>query len=110
MFGTGSTLYVTKSTNDLVFEIAVEYEILRAEPERSISQEARFQVLQKKLEIAGKDNSFFISSLGVVIGVGILMVWFGFKKWHTEVQPIQDEIARLSIRKLRRELGEDESA
>ncbi|MEJ1378147.1 MAG: hypothetical protein RPU32_09290 [Candidatus Sedimenticola sp. (ex Thyasira tokunagai)] len=110
MFGTGATLYVNKSTNDLVFKIAVEYETLKADPVRSVSQEARFQVLQKKLEIAGKDKNLFLFGLSVVIGVGILMMWYGFKKWHTEVQPIQDEMARLSLKKLKREVGEDESA
>ncbi|CAC9601131.1 hypothetical protein [uncultured Gammaproteobacteria bacterium] len=38
------------------------------------------------------------------------MVGYGFKKWHTEIQPLQDEMARLSLKKLRREVGEDESA
>lgn len=110
IFGCGATLYVSKSTNDLLFEIAVEYETLKADPVRTVSQEARFQVLQKKIEIAGKDKALFLSGLGGVIGIGILMVWYGFRKWHTEVQPIQDEISRLTLKKLRREVGEDESA
>ncbi|CAC9587217.1 hypothetical protein [uncultured Gammaproteobacteria bacterium] len=50
IFGIGSTLYVGKTTNDLVFEIAVEYQTLKADPVRSVSQEARFQVMQKNLK------------------------------------------------------------
>ena len=42
MFGIGSTLYVSKSTNDLVFGIAVEYETLKADPVRSVSEKPRF--------------------------------------------------------------------
>ena len=110
IFGTGATLYVNKSTNDLAFEIAVEYETLKADPVRSVSQEVRFQVLQKKLEIARKDKNVFLYGLSVVIGIGIFMVLYGFKKWHTEVQPIQDQMARLSLKKLKREVGEDEGA
>jgi len=110
IFGIGATLYVNKSTNDLVFEFAVEYETIKADPLRSVSQEARFQILQKKLVVAKNDKTLFLSSLGGVIGIGILMVWYGFKKWHTEVQPIQDEMARLNLKKLRREMGEDENA
>ncbi len=45
IFGIGSILFVSRSTNDLVFEVAVEYETLKADPVRSVSQEARFQVL-----------------------------------------------------------------
>lgn len=110
IFGIGSTLYVNKSANDLVFEFAVEYETLKADPLRSVSQEVRFQILQKKLGVAKSDKTLFISILGVINGIGIFMVWYGFKKWHTELQPIQDEMARLNLKKLRRELGEDEKA
>lgn len=110
IFGIGSILFVNRSTNDLVFEVAVEYETLKADPVRSVSQEARLQVLQKKLEIAICDKKFYICGIALVIGTGIFMMWYGFKKWHTEVQSIQDKITRLSLKKLQRELGEDESA
>ncbi|MEJ1390119.1 MAG: hypothetical protein RPU34_04380 [Candidatus Sedimenticola sp. (ex Thyasira tokunagai)] len=110
IFGIGVAIFVSKSTNDLAFEIAVEYEILKADPMRTLSQEARFQVLQRQLEIAKNNKHFFLSSLGIVIGIGIIMMWYGFRKWHTEIQPLQDEMARLSLKKLQRELGEDESA
>jgi len=110
IFGVGSTLYVNKSTNDLVFEFAVEYETLKADPVRSVSQEVRFQILQKKLEVAQKDKTFYIYSLGFVVAIGLSMLGYGFKKWHTEIQPIQDEMARLNLEKLRRELGEDKDA
>jgi len=110
IFSAGATIYVNKSTNDLAFGITVEYETLKADPVRTVSQEARFQVLQKKLEIAKSNKNFYTICLGVIIGVGILMIGYGFKKWHTEVQPVQDEIARLSLQKLRQEVGEGESA
>ena len=38
------------------------------------------------------------------------MMLYGFKKWHTEVQPIQDEIARLNLKKLQREIGDEVEA
>lgn len=110
VFGAGATIYVNKSTNDLAFEIAVEYETLKADPMRSVSQEARFQVLEKKLEIAVSDKKVFSYGLAVVIAFGFIMVWYGFKKWHTEVQPIQDQIARLTLEKLKQELGRDDKA
>ncbi|WP_416397404.1 hypothetical protein [Allohahella sp. A8] len=109
IFGIGSTVYVNQATNDLVFNIAVEYETLKADPMRSVSHEANFQVLKRRLEIAKQNNGAFFTGLSVVIAIGIFMMWYGFKKWHTEVQPVQDEMARLSLKRLRRELGEDES-
>jgi hypothetical protein len=110
IFGIASTLYVNKSSNDLVFEVGVEYELLNANPVREVSEEARFQLLKKKLEVSKSNKLFFLSGLGVLIGIGVSMMGYGFKKWHMEIQPIQDEIAKLNLKKLRREVGEDESA
>ncbi|MES9901110.1 MAG: hypothetical protein ABW168_00340 [Sedimenticola sp.] len=110
IFSIGAVIFVSKSTNDLVVEIAVEYKILEADPIRTLSQETRFQILQRQLEVAIKNKHFFLSSLGVVILIGIIMMGYGFRKWHTEIQPLQDEMARLCLKKLQRELGEDESA
>ncbi|MDN3518065.1 hypothetical protein QWY84_10630 [Aquisalimonas lutea] len=110
IFSIGAMLYVNKSTNDLAFDVAVEYETLKADPMRSVADEARFTVLERKLEIAGKNKKTFMIFLSVIIAAGSLMVWYGFKKWHTEVQPVQDEIARLNLLKLKREVGEDGEA
>lgn len=109
IFSVGASLYVNNSTNELLYEIAVDYETLKADPARSPSQEAHFKVLQSKLEISKNNKAFYIMALGVVAGIGVLMMCYGFRKWHTEVQPTQDEIARLSVKKLKQELGEDES-
>ncbi|PCJ28216.1 MAG: hypothetical protein COA96_01535 [SAR86 cluster bacterium] len=108
IFGIGSTLYVNQSTNSLVFDIAVEYETLKIDPVRSGSDETRFLILDRKLEIAKKNKTFFLICLSIIIGLGFLLVWYGFKKWHTEIQPLQDEIARLSLKKLQQEVDEHE--
>jgi hypothetical protein len=110
IFAVGSVLYVNKSTNDLAFEIAVEYETLKVDPVRSVSQEARFQMLERKLEIAVKNKGTFMLCLSAMMTFGILMMAYGFWKWHTEIQPIQDEIARLSFKKLKQEVEGNESA
>lgn len=106
-FGFGSTLYVNKSTNDLLFGSAVELEILKSEENRSSPKEVKLELLIRKIEIAKKDKKFYTASLGIIIAIGIMMVCYGFKKWHTEVQPVQDEIAKLSLQKLKRELGDN---
>jgi hypothetical protein len=109
IFAAGSILYVNKSTNDLAFEIVVEYETLKADPMRSVSQEAHFQVMERKLEIAAKNKGTFMFCLSVITTAGIWMMGYGFRKWHTEVQPVQDEIARLNLKKLRQEVEGNES-
>jgi len=110
VFSVGAAVYVNQDTNNLVFKIAVEYETLKADPARSISEETRFQILERKMEIAKQNKDTFLYSLGALFAVGGLMAFYGFKKWHTEIQPIQDEMARLNLRKLRQDVGGDESA
>jgi len=106
IFSIGAVLYVNKITNDIAYKNAVEYEVLKADPLRSLPQEARFKILTKQFEIAVQNKDMFNSFLGVFIGIGLLMIFYGFRKWHLEIQPIQDEILRLNIKKLKQEVGE----
>lgn|SRR5690554_5526708 len=110
IFSIGAMLYVNQSTNDLIFDVAVEYETLKVDPVRSVADEARFKLLERKLEIAVLNKKTFLLCLAALFAGGGLMVFYGFKKWHTEVQPVQDEIAKLSLLKLRREIGKDGDA
>ena len=98
IFSIGAVLYVNKSTNDLAYTSAVEYSVLEADPLRSLSQETRFQLLERQLEVAKQNKNLFNSFLGGFIGIGLVMIFYGFKKWHLEIQPIQDEITRLNLK------------
>ncbi|WP_281948699.1 hypothetical protein [Vibrio parahaemolyticus] len=109
IFTSGAFLYVNHSTNNLVFELSVEHQRLNNIPEsaRSLSDSARFQVIESKLRIAESNKKFFISCLTIMFVIGSLMVWYGFKTWHRVIQPMQDELTRLNIKKLKQEVGED---
>ncbi len=109
VFGLGAIIYVNQSTNNLVYEVIVEYHRLKNIPEevRSTTEEATFQVLDRKLDVAVRNKLFYSSAIGVIIVFGIFMIWYGFKAWHTVIQPMQDEIARLNIKKLKQEVGEE---
>lgn len=39
-----------------------------------------------------------------MIGIGTIMLIYGFQRWHTLVQPVQDEVAELTLEKLRYEV------
>lgn len=108
IFGLGAFIYVSQSTNNLIYEVIVEYHALKNTPEeaRSLVQEATFQVLDRKLDVAVRNKLVFMSAIGVIIAVGVYMLWYGFKVWHTVLQPMQDEITRLNIKKLKQEVGE----
>lgn len=83
----------------MVYEIGVEYSALDAEPIRSTRDEARYKILGKKLEVAKENKLTFLFCVGLILGAGALMMWYGFRKWHKEIQPFQDEISRLNLLK-----------
>jgi len=77
IFSIGAMVYVNQSTNDLVFDVAVEYETLKADPVRSVADEARFTLLERKLEIAGVNKKTFMLCLAALfVGGGLYgFVW-----------------------------------
>lgn len=110
VFSMGAVIYSVNSVNGLVYETGVEYAVLESTPSRSVAQEARFKMLDKRLEVAQKDKEFYASSLSIVMGLGVVMLIYGFWKWHAEVQPIQDEMARLTLKKLKQDVGEGQDS
>ncbi len=109
MFSIGGQLYVVDSTNSLVFETGVEYVTLASTDNRTVQEEARFSLMERKLEIARSDRRTAMVALSGVLALGMWMIGYGFRKWFKVIQPIQDEMARLTLKKLRVELGEEES-
>jgi len=112
VFSCGSILYVTRSSNEVVFAVAPELDGLKqiAQPTRSDS--LRIALLEKKLEITKADKNFFLNAVGIIVAVAVLLIVYGFSQWHTKVQPMLDrttkaqtEIAELQLLKLQRELG-----
>lgn len=111
VFSSGALIYINQSTNNLIYDISIEYQMLNNKPEqaRTLSEETQLQILDRKLNVAAKNKSFFQTCLGIITAVGICMIWYGFKVWHTVIQPSQDEITRLNIKKLKQEVGENEN-
>lgn len=104
VFCAASTIYVTRSTNDLIFTSSIEYEILKAIEKPTAVETAKREGIEKRVEIAVSDKALFSKVLGVIAGLAIVAMAYGFSKWHRQVQPIQDETARLQLEKLRHEV------
>jgi hypothetical protein len=104
IFCLSSIIFVNKTTNELVFHTIVEQETLNVVMQPTVTQQAKKIVLQRKLEIALADKLFFQIAAGIFLFAGGYLTYYGFKRWHTEIQPLQDEITRLSIQKLKKDL------
>ena len=106
IFSFGSSIYVVHTTNELVFQTVVEIESINQIAKPSPVDTAKKLVLEKRKEIAVADKNFFDKALGVIAGIAALLMLYGFRKWHKEVQPVQDEMAQLQLKKLRHEVSQ----
>jgi hypothetical protein len=104
IFCISATIYINHSTNELVFASTIEYEALKTIEKPTSVEAARIKVIEKKVEMALSDKQFFKYSISILLGLALFAMCYGFWKWHREVQPIQDEILRLQLEKLRKEL------
>jgi hypothetical protein len=112
IFCCGSSLYVTRTSNELVFSALPELESLKQISQPSRVEQMRISLLERKLEINKADKSTFQYAIGGLMGTALIAMVYGFWKWEKELQPILDrtakaqmEIAELQLAKLRRELG-----
>ncbi|WP_287879398.1 hypothetical protein [Aquitalea sp.] len=99
-----SILYITNVTNEIVFQNAVEYEKIKNDPHPNAVDLIKKKVIERKVEIAKSDKDFESRAVGVLAGVAVLLMLYGFHRWHTVIQPKQDELLELQIKKAKLEL------
>lgn len=111
IFAIGATVSLQRGTNDSVYKLYAELEAIRtsspvANPSPSgqaASPSVREQLLERLIKVATEDRATLSNCLAGLAGISVLLVVVGFRRWHTQIQPIQDEILKLQLEKLRRE-------
>ena len=106
IFSLSSCLYINKTTNDLIYKAIVDIETINQVDKKTHLQKVKQRTLERKLEVAIADKEFHLYAAGVLAGLSILLMYYGFTSWHKIVQPQQDELTRLTIKKLKAELSE----
>lgn len=111
VFSMGAILYVNQSTNNLLLSSSVELatlKVLPGQPPALVA--AKKTVIEKRAALAVADKDFFVVALGGFSAIAICGLYYGFQKWHRDIQPVIDEtailqleIAKLQLEKLRRE-------
>lgn len=111
VFSLGAALYVQQLANERVVSILPELEVLKQAKELSVESGVRKYILERQLEVNASDKKFFLQGLGALIGFSVFGLWYGFRRWHTVIQPLQDEsakvqleIARIQLAKMKAEL------
>ena len=98
-------LQLSEKTNRLIYEYAVE--LYSTEQKTPTDSEERYKnLLNKLIVIAIKDRTTISVTLGLTGAIGIFFAFYGFRKWHIEIQPKHDELLTLQIKTLRKEIKE----
>lgn len=97
VFSLWAILYVGKSANEVILDNVVEVETLKQEKSPTVAQQVRRAALEKKMEVAASDRRTFLFIISALLCGASWGMFYGFKKWHTEIQPVIDETARVQL-------------
>lgn len=101
-------IFVSASTNEKLYELVKEHELI-PEEQKEKGKSTLAVVIKQRIDIQLKNKVFFLFSLGATSGVSIILMWYGFRQWHTKIQPKQDELFELQLSRLRKELEQSNS-
>lgn len=106
IFSCGAIIYITQISNSQAVEAFIELETIKSLATSDKVDSIRIELLERKLEVIKSNKQFYLSAIGILGGIAISMLIWGFAKWHLDIQPIQDETAKLQLEKLRMETAQ----
>jgi hypothetical protein len=102
----GSFVYIEHTTYEFVYQTAIEMESINRIANPSPADLATKEILDKHVGFAVGTKNLTIRALAVILAGSLYLMGYGFRKWHKEVQPVQDEMANLQLEKLRYEVSQ----
>jgi hypothetical protein len=97
------TIWVSTSTNEKLHALVKEYEALPGTKEEKDAN-VLGKIIESRISAQVGNKKTFLYGLGTISGISILLMWYGFRQWHTKIQPKQDEYFDLQLQKLRKEV------
>ena len=104
IFCAGAVIYIVRTSNDLVFRMNIELATVKQIAKPLDADIVKEKFLEAFIKGTVTDRKFFTYVLGGFFGLAMCSMFYGFKKWHKKVQPIQDEMLKLQVEKLRYEV------
>lgn len=98
-----AAIYVMNFTNELIIKNLIEIQTIDAEiepmdaPDPTSPQLTRRAILKWQVESAQSDRITYWLVLGVLLGLSLSGMYYGFSKWHKEVQALNDEVVRVQL-------------
>lgn len=103
---TSSTMFFIrhKDYNQAAFERYIPMELLKSETNLSAENKIRLNLLTEQAKIDKEDQKLELGIYMNVFLLGIVLSIYGFTSWHKKIQPKQDELLDLQIKKLKFEV------
>jgi uncharacterized membrane protein YidH (DUF202 family) len=98
-------VYVNSQTFNSGFTLVKEYEALKNMPSNKDS--LTLHLIEGQIKVLGDNKKFQLQFLGGLIGIGLLLMAYGFWHWHHKIQPQHDRLLKLQILKLEKEVDTD---
>jgi hypothetical protein len=90
---------------NLLYQESVDLQVLEAKSDLSQEEKIRKDNLVAKI---GHDKSLQLMHpkiLGNIAGIGLILIVYGFYKWHVKIQPKHDMLVDLQIEKIKFEIS-----
>jgi len=97
VFSIGASLYQTEANNAFFVKSYLDLEALKEFEAPSHLEETKIALIQRQIDVRKSDKQFINCALGIPLLAGICGICYGFIKWHKEVQPMLDEMARVQL-------------
>ncbi|GAA0409147.1 hypothetical protein GCM10009133_17110 [Cocleimonas flava] len=102
------TIWVGTSTNEKLHYLVKEYESIPGTEE--VKEKTGIgKFIEARIKAQVKNKQTYIYGLSGTTTIAILLMFYGFRQWHTKIQPKQDEYFDLQLQKLKREIESTEN-
>ena len=96
-------VWVGTSTNEKLYSLVKEYEAIPGTQEEKEKNDLA-KVIEQLMVVQAESKKSSTIGLTVMAVIAALLMLYGFDRWHTKIQPKQDEYFELQLQKLRREV------
>ena len=86
-----TSVSLINSSNDFIFQMAEKYVVIDEKEYHSKNDRDIKQILLDRMKSKASDRNILQKCLSVIFCFSVLAMIYGFKKWHTEIQPKQDK-------------------
>lgn len=99
-------LFVTvySTFQERAFSRFLELKVLTEVKDLTAQQVAKKELLSTQAKIDASDKETYLSSIGVFLTISLVLIFFGFWRWHKYIQPKQDLLLARQIEKIEIEI------